>query len=133
MRQQQPTQRDTPTLAARQHGHVGVIGWAAQGIHGDLDVALEAPCVRRGDLVLELGLLLADLVVVGVRVGPHGHDLVVPVDEALDVGDAVHHVALDVLRRIELRLLGEIADGESGSEAGLPGVPVVETRHDLQQ
>ena len=78
-------------------------------------------------------LLLADLVVVGVGVGPHGHDLVVAIDDPLHLGDAVHHVALDVLDGIELRLLREVADGEPGGQSGLAGVAVVETGHDLQQ
>ena len=103
--EQQPAQRDPAPLAARQRRHVGVVGWAAQRVHGDLDVALEAPGVGGGDLVLELGLQGADLVVVGVGVGPHRHDLVVPVDDRLHGGDAVHHVALDVLGRVELRFL----------------------------
>ena len=133
VREQEAAQRDAAPLATGQHGDVGVVGRAAQRVHGDLDVAFEAPRVGGGDLVLELRLLLADLVVVGVGVGPHRHDLVVPVDEALDVGDAVHHVALDVLGRIELRLLGEVADGEAGGQARLAGVAVVEAGHDLQQ
>ena len=108
--EQQPAQRDAAALATRQRGDVGVVGRAAQRVHRDLDVALEAPRVGGGDLVLELGLQRADLVVVGVGVGPHRHHLVVPIDDRLHRGDAVHHVALDVLGRIELRLLGEVAD-----------------------
>ena len=117
--EQQPAQRDAAALATGQRGDVGVVGRAAQGVHGDLDVALEAPGVGGGDLVLELGLQRADLVVVGVGLGPHRHDLVVAVDDRLHGGDAVHHVAADVLGRVELRLLGEVADGEAGRQAGL--------------
>ncbi len=69
--EQQPAQRDAALLAAGQRRDVGVVGRAAQRVHGDLDVALEVPGVGGGDLVLELGLLGADLVVVGVGVGPH--------------------------------------------------------------
>ena len=129
-RQQQAAQRDAAALAARERGDVGVVGRAAQRVHRDLDVALEAPRVGRRDLVLELGLQRADLVVVGVGLGPHRHDLVVAVDDRLHRGDAVHHVALDVLGRVELRLLGEVADGEAGRQAGLAAVAVVEAGHD---
>ncbi len=52
---------------------------------------------------------------------------------ALHLGDTVHHVALDVLGRVELWLLGEVADGEARGQAGLAGVAVVEAGHDLQQ
>ncbi len=75
--EEQPAERDAALLAAGQGRDVGVVGRAAQGVHGDLDVALEAPGVGRRDPVLELGLLLADLVVVGVGVGPLGHHRVV--------------------------------------------------------
>ena len=132
-RQQEAAQRHASALATGQHGDIGVVGRAAQRVHGDVDVAFEAPGVGRGDLVFELRLLLADLVVVGVGVGPHGHHLVVAVDDALHLGDAVHHVALDVLGRIELWLLGQVADAEAGGEAGLARVAVVEAGHDLQQ
>ena len=131
--EQQPAQGDAAPLTARQRRDVGVVGWAAQRVHGDLDVALEAPRVGRGDLVLQLGLQRADLVVVGVGLGPHRHDLVVAVDDRLHRGDAVHDVAPDVLGRIELGLLGEVAGGEPGREASRAAEAVVEAGHDLEQ
>ena len=131
--QQQAAQGDATALAAGQRGDVGVVGRAAQSVHGDLDVAFEAPRVGGGDLVLEDRLLGADLVVVGVRVGPLGHHGVVLVDDRLHGGDTVHHVALDVLVRIEVRLLGEVADGEPRRQSGLTGEAVVEPGHDLEQ
>ena len=120
-------------LAARERRDVGVVGRAAQGVHRDVDVALEAPGVRGGDLVLERGLLGADGLVVGVRVGPLGHDRVVLVDQVLDLADAVEDVALDVLGRVELGLLAEVADGEARREASLTDEAVVEAGHDPQQ
>ena len=39
----------------------------------------------------------------------------------------------DPCGRVELRLLGEVADGEAGGEASLAAVPVVEAGHDLEQ
>src|SRR5450759_2843680 len=47
--------------------------------------------------------------------------------------DAVHDVALDVLRRVELRFLAQVADGEARGQACLAGEPVVEAGHDPQQ
>ena len=106
-------------------------GGQAQGVHGDLDGALEVPGAGGLDLRLEVGLLGAELLVVGVGVGPAGQHLVVlgraaPATSA----DAVHDVAVHVLGRVELRLLLEQADGEAGREAGLAGVAVVDAGHD---
>ncbi len=92
--QQQPAQGDPAPFATRQRGDIGVVGWTPQRIHGDLDVALEAPGVGCRDPVLELGLQRADLLVVGVGVGPHRHHFVVAVDDRLHGGDAIHDVAL---------------------------------------
>ena len=74
-------ERDATLFAAGQRGDAGVVGRAAQGVHRDVDVALEVPGIGSGDLVLERGLLGADLLVVGVGVRPGGHDRVVLVDE----------------------------------------------------
>ena len=131
--EQQPAQGDAAPLATRQRGDVGVVGRAAQGVHGDVDVALQAPRVGGGDPVLQLGLEGADLVVVGVGLGPHRHDLVVAIDDRLHGGDAVHDVALDVLGRVELRLLGEVAGREAGRQPGRAAEAVVEAGHDLEQ
>ena len=131
--EQQPGERHATLLAAGQGRDVGVVGRAAQGVHRDVDVALDVPGVGGVDLVLERALLLADGVVVGVGVGPLGHDGVVLIDEALDLADAVEHVALDVLARVELGLLAQVAHGEAGREARLAGEPVVEPGHDPQQ
>ena len=131
--EEQPGERHAPLLAAGQGRDVGVVGRAAQGVHRDVDVALEVPGVGGGDLVLERGLLRADRLVVGVGVGPGGHDRVVLVDQRLDLGHAVHDVALDVLGRVELGLLAEVADGEAGRQARLAREPVVEPGHDPEQ
>ena len=108
--EQQAAQRHPAPLAARQRRDVGVVGRAAQGVHGDLDVALEAPRVGGGDLVLELGLLGADLLVVGVGIGPLRHHLVVR--SMIDCTAATPSMTLPLtsLVGIELRLLGEEAD-----------------------
>ena len=116
--EEEPGERDAALLAAGELGHVGVVGRAAEGVHRDVDVALEVPGVGGRDLVLERGLLGADLLVVGVGVGPGGHHGVVLLDERRDLGDAVHDVALDVLGRVELGLLREVADGEARASGG---------------
>ena len=131
--QQQPAQRHPAALAARERGDLGVAGREPQGVHGDLDGALQVPGAGGLDLRLEVGLAGAELLVVGVGVGPAGHDLVVFGEQRRHLADAVHHVALDVLGGVELRLLLEHAHREPGSQPGLAGVAVVDARHDPQQ
>ena len=95
--EQEPREGDAPLLAAGQGRDVGVVRRAAERLHRDLDVALDVPGVGGVDPVLERGLLGADRLVVGVGVGPLGHDGVVLVEQRLDLAHAVHDVALDVL------------------------------------
>ena len=75
--EQQPAQRDAAPLAAGQGRDVGVAGRQPQRVHGDLDLAVEVVGALGRDLGLEAGLLLADLLVVGVGVGVLGEALVV--------------------------------------------------------
>uniref|UniRef100_A0A6J7PBT6 Unannotated protein n=1 Tax=freshwater metagenome TaxID=449393 RepID=A0A6J7PBT6_9ZZZZ len=131
--EQQATQGNPASLATGERGHVGVVGWAPKGVHGDLDVALEVPGVGDRDLVLEVPLQCTDFFVVSIRVGPHGHDLVVALDEVTDLGDPIHHVAEHVLGGVQLGLLLEQTDREARGEAGLAGEAVVEAGHDLKQ
>ena len=103
----------------------------AQGVHGDLEGAVEVPGAGGVDLVLELGLLGQQLVEVGVGLAHGRADLV----EAVERGRLVSAtpsatLPSDVLVRVELRLLGEEADGEARREAGLAGEAVVLARHD---
>ncbi len=133
MAEQQAGQRDSTLLAAGQGGDRGVVGRTAQGVHRDVDVALEVPGVCRVDLVLERGLFRAESFIVGIRLRPAGHHRVVVVEELFDRRDPVHHVALDVLGRVELRFLAQEPDREPGREARLAGEPVVQAGHDPEQ
>ena len=130
MLEQQPAQRDPPLLAAGERRDVRVVGRAAKGVHRDVDVPLQVPCADRVDPVLERRLLGTDGLVVGVRLGPPGHHGVVGIDEVLDRPHAVEHVALDVLGRVELRLLRQVAHGEAGGQPRLTDEPVVQPGHD---
>ena len=84
--EQQPAERDAALLAAGERGDVGVAGRQPQGVHGDLDLAIEVAGAGRLDLGLELGLLGADLLVVGVGVGVPGQHLVVALEQAGHLG-----------------------------------------------
>ena len=101
--EEEARERDATLLAAGDGADVRIVRWAAERLHGDVDVALHVPRVGGVDPVLERRLLGTDRVVVGVGIRPLGHHGVVLVEQRLDLGDAVHDVALDVLRGVELR------------------------------
>ena len=131
--EQQPAECHATLLATRKDGHLGVVGRAAQRVHGDVDVALQVPRIGRRDVVLERALLGTDGLVVGVRFGPFRHHRVVSLDERLDLAHPIQHVALDILGRVELRFLAEIADREAGRQPRLATEAVVDAGHDAQQ
>ncbi len=131
--EQESAQCDPASLPSAERGDIGVLGGKPQGVHGDLDGALEIPRSRRLDAAFEVCLPVTEGLVVGVRVGPPGEYLVVLGEQSGDLPDAVEHVAADILGRVELRFLLEQPHGEPRSEAGLPGIAVVHTTHDPQQ
>ena len=116
--QQQAAQGHPAALAAGQGGRRRRRPGAAQGVHGDLEGALEVPGAGGVDLVLQLGLLGEELVEVGVGLAHGGAHLVEPVDQLLGLAHPVGDVAEHVLGRVELRLLGQEADGEARASGG---------------
>ena len=125
--QQQLAQRDAALLAAREMGHLGVVGRTDQGVHGLIDLGIEIPQALRLDLVLQLGHLVRGL----VRI-VHG-ELVVAVEDRLLRGDPLHHVLAHGLGGIELRLLGQVADAGAFGHPGFAVELGVDARHDPQQ
>ena len=121
--EQELAQRDAAALAAGERRHVGVRRRQAQGVHGDLEVAVEVPGVGGVDLVLHPRLLGQQLVhlVVGHGFAELGVDLIELVEQGPGPGHALLDVAEHVLGRIELRLLGEIADRGPLGGPGLAG------------
>jgi hypothetical protein len=133
--QQEPAQRHAPALAARQLGDIGVAGWAAQRIHGDVDGALQVPGIGGLDLLLELGLLGDQRLHLLGRdlLAEAGADGLEAVEQRLGAGEALEHVAEHVLLGIERRLLLQVADRDALSRPGLAGDVLVEAGHDLEQ
>ena len=131
--QEQAAQRHPAPLTTGECGDVSVPRGAAQGVHGDLEGALEVPRAGGVDLVLEFGLLGQELVEVGVGVAEGGAHLVVAVHHLFGLAHPFGDVAEDVLGRVQLGLLGQEADGEPGGEPGLAGEVVVLSGHDLEQ
>ena len=124
--QQQLAQRHAAALAARKLGTSASFGGQPQRFHRHLDLLFEVPEVEAVHLVLELRRL------VGRLVGIVHHQLVVALDDGGLLGDAFHDVAEHGLRRIERRLLRQVADGRAVGEPGLAGIFLVEAGHDLQ-
>ncbi len=125
--EQELAQRHAAALAARQAVDVGILGRAAERVHRLVDLGVEVPQVLRLDLVLQGRHLVGGL----VRI-VHG-EFVVPVEDRLLLGDAEHDVAAHAERRLEMRLLRQVADpGALGHEA-LAGEVGVDARHDAQQ
>ena len=125
--EQQPAERDPAPLAAGERRHVGVVGRAAQRVHGLIDLGIEVPQSLGLDLVLQLGHLVRGL----VRV-VHG-ELVVAVEDRFLWRDAFHHVLAHGFRRIELRLLLEVAHARALGHPAFTGELLVDAAHDAQQ
>ena len=125
--QQELGQGHPPLLAAGQPVDRGGAGRAAQRIHRLLDLGIEIPQVLRIDDVLELRGLVGILFAVVV------HEGVVLVEHRLLGRHPLHDIAHDVERRVELRLLWQIADTRPFGHPGLARELAVETGHDAQQ
>ncbi len=125
--EEKAAQSHAASLAARELRDVGVSGRQAQGVHRDLDVAVQLPEVPRVDLVLEARKL------VGGLVGVVGRQLLVAIEDGPLVGHRLLDVLLDVLLRVELRLLGQVADARPLGRERLSGEVLVEPGHDPKQ
>ncbi len=114
---------------------VGVRRRQPQGVHGDLQGAVDLPGVDGVDLVLDPALLGHELLhlLVGHGLGEAGVDLVEAVEQGAGLGDPLLDVAEDVLGGIEARLLGEVADAGALGGPGLAAEVLDLAGHDLEQ
>jgi hypothetical protein len=130
--QQEPAERDTPPLAARQARHVALAFRQPQRVHRVIELRLELPRVAPVDLVLHDRLLGQQRVVVGVRLGELRRDRVEAVEQVAQLTDAVLDVLAHRLGRVELRFLLEEADRGAGREVGGPRRRLFLPGHDPQ-
>jgi hypothetical protein len=133
--EQHAAQRHAAALAARDPGDVGVRRGTAQGVHRDLERAVQLPEIARVHPVLHLRLLGEQLLHRAVvhGLGELRADLVPAPDHAHLVGDRYLHVLEHVFRRIEPWLLLEEPDRVSLAEERLSDEFGVGSRHDAQQ
>jgi hypothetical protein len=131
--EQQPAQGHPAAFAAREPGDFSVPRRKPQGVHRDLQGAVHRPGVDCVDLLLQGGLLVDELVEVGVRVAHRLAHCVVAVDQGFGFAHPFGHVAHDVLGRVQGGFLRQEPDGEPGGEPRLAGVAVVLSGHDSKE
>ena len=133
--EEQAAEGHPAALAARELVDVGVRRRQPQGVHGDLQRAVELPGVGGLDGVLHAPLLGHQLVhlVVGHRVAELGVDLVEPGEQGAGLRHPLLDVAEHVLGGVEPRLLGEVADLGPLGGPGLADELLDLAGHDLQQ
>ena len=133
--QQQPAERHPAALTARQFAHVGIARRTAQGVHGDLDGALQLPTVDGVDLFLQLALFGEQLVhfVFFHGFGEFFADGVELVEQGLGLDQGFHDVAFDVFRRVQVRFLGQVADPNAVRRPGFAAELGFDAGHDLHQ
>ena len=108
-REEQSAQRDAAALAAGERVDVAVAFRQSQRVHCMVEPVVELPEVGAVDRVLHLRLLGEERVVLRIRLGKGGADLVEAVEQVAQRADTVLDVAAHVLGRIELWLLFEQA------------------------
>ncbi len=128
--QQQAGQGDAAALAAGELGDIGVIGRAAQGVHGHFDAAVDVPEVAGIQLFLERGHLFHQLV--GIVLAQLGGDGVIVVEDLLFLAPG-DDIAPDIEAVVQLGLLFQIAHLGAVSGLGLADKFLVHAGHDLQQ
>ena len=119
---------DSVAMSASPGGH-------AQGVHGDLDRAVQIPAVGGLDGVLHPRLLLEQLLhLVAVhRLAEAGIDLVEARQQPAHLAHAFLDVAAHVLGGVEPRLLGQIADLDAVGGPRLAEEVLVDAGHDAQE
>ena len=133
--EQQAAQGDAPALAPGEDRHRGIAGWAAQGVHGELQAAVQVPGAHRIELILELGLLVDERV--HLRRGEGFAELQVQLVKAAQGFHRLLDPFLDHLAHrpggVECGFLFEVAHAVSRGKGGLPQVVLVDPRHNTEQ
>ena len=136
--QQQAAESHTATLAPGQGGYRLVVGWALKRIHCPGQFGVDVPCICSVYLVLKLGLTRHEcLKLIGIfknfRISEaFVHFLIFGQQVEYRLHTLAHNL-YHCLRRIELRVLLQIANRISGSEYHFALITLVETGYDLQQ
>ena len=130
--QQQLAQRDAALLAARQVADHRVPRRQSQGIGRDFHLRVEISA-GGGEDRLAFRLLLGQLVEVGVGLGIGGVDFIQPGFGRHDLAQPGFHCLAHGVRRIELRLLRQVADADARHRDRFAFDVLVHSRHDADE
>src|SRR6266478_4769466 len=128
-------ERDAPALAPRERRHVGIARRKAERVHRHLEPAVELPGARGVDRVLHACLLGEHLLHLGVGerlAEPHG-ELLEAREQRARLGHRLLDVLEHVLRRVEHRLLRQVADADALGRQRVAREVVLDARHDPEQ
>ena len=136
--EQQSAKGHPTTLASGQRIHHLILRRTTQSVHGTFQTAVEVPCVRSVDLVLQLRLTV-DQGIHLIRIFQHlriAESLVHLLIFFQGVHDLLHaflHDLLHGLARLQLRVLLQIPYGIPGGEDHLSLIILIDTGDNLQQ
>ena len=125
--EQELAERHAAAFAPRERRHGRVIGRAAQGLHRDVDLAVEIPEVLAVDLVLQLRHLVGGLVAIVHR------QFIETVELGLFLGHAQHHIAPHIEAVIQMRFLRQVAHARALGGPSLAREILVHPGHDPHQ
>jgi hypothetical protein len=118
--QQQAAQGHAAALTTGEVLDLGIPGRQAQGVGRALQLVFHVVAALGGDDGLQLALLAGQLVEVGIRIGVGRIDLVEARHGAFHLADRLFDRLAHGLLRIQLGLLGQVADLDAGLRAGFP-------------
>ena len=107
--QEQSAERHAAPLAARQRLHICVVGGTTQRVHRAVEFLVDVPCVCAIQLVLQLRLPRQQRVEVGIRLCEGSVYLVVLAQHVHHGLHALLHYLANGLRRVQFRVLLQIA------------------------
>lgn len=130
--QQQAAQRNAALFTTRQQPDLGVPRRQAQGIGSDFELVLGVSPRRRND-GFQASLFSGQCVKVCIGLGVGGVHLFQLGLGGKHLAHGLFHAFADCVLRVELRLLGQIADLDAGHRNGFAFDFLVYAGHDLEQ
>src|SRR5207249_9170126 len=133
--EEEPAECDATPLATGKGCNILLAGWAAEGVHGDVDRRIELPKPLRLDLVLGLLQLVGHPFHFGSgQVLPElRRELVVTIEDRALCSDAVLDVPAHVLRRIQNWFLREQPGAKARRDPRVADEVRVDAGHDAEE
>ncbi len=131
--QQQAAQGHPAAFTPGEFGYICIPGRQAQGVGGHFQLVVQVVGIPGGDDVFQLALTLGQRIEIRVRLGVGGVNLVQLSQGVHRLAHAVFHIAAYVFFRVQLRLLGQVAHGDTRHGPRLTVIVLVHPGHDPQQ